>query len=63
MRHFRRRERVMLLFRRMQRLPKFAALHGSIHNHFKSERTLFHRQTFKDRGTGTLTEWRHLYAA
>ena len=31
---FRRRERAMLRFRRMRSLQKFAALHGSIHNHF-----------------------------
>ena len=30
---FRRRERAMLRFRRMQSLQKFAAVHGSVHNH------------------------------
>ena len=60
---FRRRERAMLRFRRMRGLQKFAALHGSIHNHFNSERTLVNRQTSKDRRTAALTEWRHLCAA
>ncbi len=31
---FRRRERAMLRFRHMRSLQKFAAVHGSIHNHF-----------------------------
>lgn len=30
----RRRERVMLRFRRMRSLQKFAAVHGSVYNHF-----------------------------
>jgi putative transposase len=60
---FRRRERTMLRFRRTHSLQTFAALHGSIHNHFKSERTLVNRRTFKDRRTAALAEWRHLCAA
>ena len=60
---FRRRERAMLRFRRMRTLQKFAALHGSIHNHFNSERTLVTRQIFKDRRTAALSEWRLLCAA
>ena len=59
---FRRRERAMLRFRRMRSLQRFAALHGSIHNHFNSERSR-NRQTFKDRRTAALAEWRHLCAA
>ena len=59
----RRRERAMLRFRQMRSLQKFAALHRSIHNHFNSERTLVNRQTFKDRRTAALAEWRHLCAA
>ena len=35
---FRRRERAMLRFRQLRRLQKFAAVHGSIHNHFNRER-------------------------
>ena len=60
---FRRRERAMLRFRRMRSLQKFAALHGSIHNHFNQERTLISRQNFKDRRTAALAEWRQLCAA
>ncbi len=53
---FRRRERTMLRFRRMRSLQKFAALHGSVHNHFNQERTLISRQNFKDRRSAALTE-------
>ena len=60
---FRRRERAMLRFRRMRSLQKFAALHGSIYNHFNLERTLISRQIFKDRRTAALTVWRQLCAA
>jgi putative transposase len=47
----------------MRSLQKFAALHGSIHNHFNQERTLVSRQTFKDRRTAALIAWRQLCAA
>jgi putative transposase len=57
---FRRRERAMLRFRRMRSLQKFAAVHGSIHNHFNQERTLISRQSFKDRRAAALTERRQL---
>jgi putative transposase len=60
---FRRRERVMLRFPWMQSLQKFAALHGSIHNHFNSERAVVNGQTFKDRRTAALAEWRQLCPA
>jgi putative transposase len=60
---FRRRERAMLRFRRMRSLQKFAAVHGSIHNHFNQERTLIGRQNFKERRAAALTEWRQLCAA
>jgi putative transposase len=60
---FRRRERAMLRSRRMRSLQKFAALHGSIHNHFNQERTLISRQIFKDRSTAALTAWRQICAA
>ncbi|WP_371876896.1 DDE-type integrase/transposase/recombinase [Phenylobacterium sp. LH3H17] len=36
---FRRRERAMERFRRMKTLQKFAAVHGTVHNHFNQERT------------------------
>jgi putative transposase len=57
---FRRRERAMLRFRRMRSLQKFAALHGSIHNHFNQERHLTSRQTYKDRRDAALQAWRAL---
>lgn len=60
---FRRRERAILRFRRIRSLQKFAALHGSIHNHFNQERTFISRQNFKDRHTAALTKWRQLCAA
>ena len=50
---FRRRERAMLRFRRMHSLQKFAAVHGSIHNHFNQERTLISRQNFAPRTFGS----------
>ncbi|MFZ4534131.1 MAG: hypothetical protein ACOYOJ_20260 [Alsobacter sp.] len=53
----------MLRFRRMQSLQTLAALHGSIHIHFTSERTLAKRQTFKDRRNAALAESRHLCVA
>jgi putative transposase len=60
---FRRRERAMLRFRRMRSLQKFAAVHGSIHNHFNQERHLSSRPTFKERRTAALVEWRQICAA
>jgi putative transposase len=53
----------MLRFRRMRSLQKFAALHGSIHNHFNQERTLISRQIVMDRRAVALTEWRQIRAA
>jgi len=57
---FRRRERVMLRFRRMRSLQKFAAVHSSVLNHFNSERSLTSRSTFKLNRAAALTEWRLL---
>jgi len=59
----RRNERAMLRFRQMRTLQKSAALHGSIHHHLNSERTLVNRQIFKYCRTAALAEWRHLCAA
>jgi putative transposase len=53
---FRRRERAMLRFRRMRSLQKFAAVHGSIHNHFNQQRTLISRQIFAARTSGLRTD-------
>ncbi|QQV77586.1 IS6 family transposase [Sphingomonas aliaeris] len=55
---FRRRERAMLRFRRMKTLQKFASVHANVHNHFNLERHLIDRQTYKERRSATLAEWR-----
>jgi putative transposase len=60
---FRRRERAMLRFRRMHSLQKFAAVHGSVHNHFNAERSLTSRPSYKQAPTAALAEWRALCAA
>ena len=52
----------MLRFRRMHSLQKFAAVHGSVHNHFNSERTLTDRTTYKQTRTAALARWRALCA-
>ena len=59
----RQRERGMLRFRRMRSLQKFAAIHGSIHNHFNQERHLTTRQILKARRDTAINEWRQLCAA
>ncbi len=59
---FRRRERAMLRFRRMRSLQKFAAVHGSVHNLFNTERSLTSRDTYKQARTAALAEWRALCA-
>ena len=43
-------------------LQKFAAAHASIHNHFKLERHLTPRATFKEHRSVALAEWRQLVA-
>ena len=58
----RRRERVMLRFRRMKTLQKFASVHASFHNHFAQERHLVDRQTYKLRRSAALAEWQNLAA-
>jgi putative transposase len=60
---FRRRERAMLRFRRMRRLQKSAAVHGSVHTHFNQERYLYNRSNFKLNRAAALAEWRGLCAA
>jgi len=59
---FRLRERAMQPFRRMKTLQKFASVHASLHNHFKSERHLVDRQTYRERRAAALGEWRNLVA-
>lgn len=53
----------MLRFRRMRSLQKFAAVRGSMHNHFNQERTLNSRQSFKDRRAAAPTGRHQLCAA
>ena len=55
---FRRRERAMARFRQMKTLQKFASVHANVHNHFSLERHLVDRQTYKDRRSAALAEWR-----
>ncbi len=60
---FRRRERAMLRFRRMQSLQKFVSVHSSVHNQFNQERHLYSRENFKLNRTAALAEWRQLCSA
>ena len=53
----------MLRFRRMKTLQLFAAVHSSVSNHFNQDRSLSHRQHFKDNRTAALAEWRQLGVA
>src|SRR5674476_72245 len=55
---FRRRERAMLRFRRMKTLQKFAAVHGTVHNHFSQERHVISRDLYRERRSAALAEWR-----
>ena len=57
---FRRRERAMLRFRRMDSLQKFASIHASFYNLFNSQRSLSKRSTFKLNRDAALTEWHSL---
>ena len=41
--------RAMIRFRRMKTLQKFSAVHAQVHNHFKQQRHLVDRQTYKQR--------------
>ena len=59
---FRRRERAVLRFRWMRSLQKFAAVHGSIYNHFNQERALYSRSNFKANRAAALAQWRGLLA-
>lgn len=59
---FRRRERVMLRFRRIRTLQKFASVHASVHNHFPTERHLQNRKTYKQTRAVALAEWRGIFA-
>ena len=58
----RRKERVMLRFRQMKTLQKFASVHANVHNHFNSDRHLIDRQTYKTNRSAALAEWQNLMA-
>jgi len=60
---FRRRERVMLYFRSMGSLQKFASIHSVVHNHVNQERHLNSRANFKLNRTAALAEWRVICAS
>ena len=51
-------KRAMERFRRMKALQKFAAVHGTVHNHFNQERHLISRDLYKARRSAALAEWR-----
>ncbi len=57
---FRRRERAMQRFRRLRTLQKFAAVHGTVHNHFNLQRHLTSRRTYKINRTAALAAWQML---
>jgi putative transposase len=59
---FRRRERAMLRFRRIQTLQRFASTHAALHNLFNQERHLVSRQVYKQRRSAALVEWRQIAA-
>jgi len=58
----RRRERVMLRFRQMKSLQKFASVHANVHNHFNLQRHLIDRQTYKTARSAALAECQNLMA-
>jgi putative transposase len=46
----------------MKRVQKFAAVHGTVHNHFNQERHLISRALYRERRTAALAEWRSVMA-
>jgi putative transposase len=59
---FRRRERAMSRFRQMKTLQKFSSVHAQVHNHFNQERHLVDRQSYRERRSAALAEWRNVAA-
>lgn len=53
----------MLRFRRMSNLQKFAAVGASVHNLFRTERSLYSRANFKLIRAAARAKWRNLLAA
>jgi putative transposase len=58
----RRKERVMLRFRQMKTLQKFASVHANVCNHFNSDRHLVSRKTYKAHRSAASAEWQNLMA-
>ena len=52
----------MARFRDIKTPQKFAAVHGSIYNHFNHQRSLNRRQIFKQLRADALTERREMAA-
>ena len=55
---FRRLERAILRFRQMKTLQKFSSVHASVHNLFNQERHHVDRDTYRERRSAALAEWR-----
>ena len=52
----------MARFRRMKTLQKFSWVHASVHNRFSQERHLVSRETYNQRRSAALAEWRTVMA-
>jgi putative transposase len=50
----------MLRFRQMKTLQKFASGHANVHNHFRLERHLVDRETYKRQRSAALAKWQIL---
>jgi putative transposase len=48
--------------RSMKTLQKFSSVHAQLHNHFNQERNLVTRETYKQKRSAALAEWRALAA-
>jgi putative transposase len=46
----------------MKTLQKFASVHASVHNPFNQERHLTDSQTYRERRSAALAEWRQVMA-
>lgn len=57
---FRRRERAMHRFRRMDTLQKFTSVHAAFHNHFNHEHHLTSRNTYKINRAAAMVEWKRV---
>ena len=53
----------MQKFRSPATLQRFAAVYGSIYNHFNHERHLETRRAYKQKRAAALAEWRDICAA